>query len=92
MRFLAILAACPLVGACAFPTTVQRSGVEYNSALAEMNNEQTLLNILRAKDGMSTHFKSVSQFRGNINLTVGGRFNAQVRGAGLTNTVEVLAP
>lgn len=87
MRSLPVLGLCSILSACAFPTQVERFGVEYNSALAGMNNEQTLLNILRAKDGMPTHFTSVSQFRGNINLTGNASLNGQLRGEGLTQTV-----
>jgi hypothetical protein len=81
MRLVATVAACLALGACAYPAQVQRFGVEYNTALAEMNNEQTLLNILRAKDGMPTHFTSVSQFRGNINLTTAASLNGSLRGS-----------
>lgn len=87
MRILAVLALCVSLSACAFPTQVQRFGVEYNAALAEMNNEQTLLNVLRARDGMPTHFTSVSQFRGNINLTASASLNGQLRGSGLTEAL-----
>jgi len=87
MRVVATVAACVALSACAYPAQVQRFGVEYNTALAEMNNEQTLLNILRAKDGMPTHFTSVSQFRGNINLTTAASLNASLRGSGLTQAL-----
>jgi hypothetical protein len=87
MRALKAISLCALLGACAFSRDVQRFGVEYNAALAGMTNEQTLLNILRAKDGMPTHFTSVSAFRGNINLTAGASINGQLRGQGLTETL-----
>lgn len=88
MRLLVtVLTAAGMLGGCAFPHQVQRFGVEYNAALAEMQNEQTLLNLLRARDGMPTHFTSVSQFRGSVALTAGASLNAQLRGSGLTRTV-----
>lgn len=87
MRVLATIGLCAALGACAFPKHVERFGVEYNSALAGMSNEQTLLNILRARDGMPTHFTSVSQFRGNINLTGVASLNGQLRGEGLTQAI-----
>lgn len=87
MRVLGAIVACAMLGACAFPSHVERFGVEYNTALAGMNNEQTLLNILRARDGMPTHFTSVSQFRGNINLTAAASINSQLRGEGLTQAI-----
>lgn len=85
MRAYAIVSSSALLAGCAFPQQVNRFGVEYNSALASMNNEQTLLNILRARDGMPTHFSSVSQFRGTINLTAGAGLNAQLNGSGVTD-------
>lgn len=87
MRVLGAVSLCAMLGACAFSPQVERFGVEYNSALAGMNNEQTLLNILRARDGMPTHFTSVSQFRGNINLTATASVNGQLRGEGLTQAI-----
>lgn len=87
MRVLVTVGLCAALGACAFPKHVERFGVEYNSALAGMNNEQTLLNILRARDGMPTHFTSVSQFRGSINLTGSASLNGQFRGEGLTQAI-----
>jgi hypothetical protein len=86
MRKIVIVASLLATTACAFPQQVQRFGVEYNTALANMQNEQTLLNVLRARDGMPTHFTSVSQFRGSISLQGGGSLNAQLRGSGLTQT------
>lgn len=85
MRILAPVMLSALLGGCAFSPQVNRFGVEYNTALANMNNEQTLLNILRARDGMPTHFSSVSQFRGTINLTAGASMNAQLKGSGVTD-------
>jgi len=87
MRVLAAVSLLTLLGGCAFSRQVERFGVEYNTALAGMNNEQTLLNILRAKDGMPTHFTSVSQFRGNLSLTASASLNGQLRGDTLTNTL-----
>lgn len=85
MRTIALVGLCGLLGGCAFSGQMQRFGVEYNAALAEMSNEQTLVNILRARDGMPTHFIAVSLFRGSVNLTAGGSLNGQLRGSGLTN-------
>lgn len=85
MRIFATVMLLALLSGCAFSPQVNRFGVEYNTALANMNNEQTLLNILRAREGMPTHFSSVSQFRGTINLTAGASMNAQIKGSGLTD-------
>lgn len=75
-----------MLSACAFPTQVQRFGVEYNEALSSMSNEQTLLNVLRASKGMPTHFTSVSRFTGTLSMKASGSLNAQLRGSGVTRT------
>jgi hypothetical protein len=87
MRTLRVLGLCVLVSGCAFTKQVQQFGVEYNTALAGMNNEQALLNILRAKDGMPTHFTSVSQFRGTLNLTASANVNGQLKADSLTRAI-----
>jgi hypothetical protein len=75
-----------ILSGCAFPTHVQRFGVEYNEALASMANEQTLLNILRASKGMPTHFTSVSRFTGTLSMRASSSLNGQLRGSGVTRT------
>ncbi len=82
-----LLASCSLtISGCAFPTQVQRFGVEYNEALASMANQQTMLNILRASKGMPTHFSSTSRFTGTLAMRASGSMNAQLRGSGLTRS------
>lgn len=76
------------VGGCAFPQQVERFGVEYNTALATMSNEQTLLNILRAKEGLPAHFTSVNRFNGTLGMKAAGSLNSVLRGDGLTSTVN----
>lgn len=80
-----------LVTGCAFPQQVQRFGVEYNSALETMSNEQTLLNIVRAKNGMPAHFTSVNRFTGNMNMKAAASLNAALRGEGIVDTAQTLA-
>lgn len=82
--FLATSGALILSG-CAFPTHVQRFGVDYNEALASMANEQTLLNVLRASKGMPSHFTSVSRFTGTLAMKASASMNGQLRGTGLTS-------
>lgn len=84
---LSSLIALTLSG-CAFQGQVERFGVEYNSALATMTNEQTLLNILRAKEGLPAHFTSVNRFNGTLGMRANGSLNGVLRGDGLTSTVN----
>ncbi len=76
-----------LLNGCAFPKQIGRMGVEYNSALSHMANEQTFLNILRAKEGMPPHFTSVSRFTGNLSVTGTGSLAGQIKGAGANSTI-----
>lgn len=87
MKFRIMGLCCALLlSGCAFPTHVQRFGVEYNEALASMANEQTMLNILRASKGMPTHFTSVSRFTGTLSMKATGSMNGQLRGSGITRS------
>lgn len=80
-----VLGAALAVSGCAFPGRVQRIGVEYNTAVAGMANELTLLNILRAKEDMPLHYTSVSRLSGSMVVRGTGGLNVQARGA--TSTV-----
>ncbi len=53
---------------CAMGGTISRMSVDYNEAVARMFDEQTLLNILRAKERMPQHYTSVSALRGNVTV------------------------
>ena len=77
-----------LLGGCAFPGTIQRVGVEYNGAVANMSNELTLLNIVRAKEEMPLHYTSVSRLTGSLVVKGSGGFNAAIRGEGLTSVAS----
>lgn len=79
-----------VLGGCAFPTAVQRVGVEYNGAVAGMANELTLLNILRAQEDLPLHYTSVTTLRGNITVKSGGSLNSALRGDGTTTTGQTV--
>ena len=64
---------------CAAPGTVQRIGVEYNSAVAGMTNEVTLLNILRAKEGLPSHYTSLNRISGALTIKATGGFNVALK-------------
>lgn len=73
-----------LCSGCAAPGTVQRIGVEYNSAVAGINNEVTLLNILRAKEGLPSHYTSVNRISGALTLKATGGFNVALKNSAPT--------
>lgn len=62
-------------------------GVEYNTALSNMANEQTLLNIIRAKEGMPAHYTSVSRFTGTLSVNASSSIGGQLKGEGKSNTI-----
>jgi hypothetical protein len=84
-RTLTLLLAI-LVGGCAMQGTLQRESVEYNSALAGMANQLTLVNIIRAKEEMPIYYTTISRVTGQITVTTAGGFNATLKTASPTNT------
>jgi hypothetical protein len=68
------------------PQTVQRIGVEYNTAVAGMADELALLNVVRAKEGMPLHYTSVSRLSGSITLKATSGVNEQLKSAAPTAT------
>jgi hypothetical protein len=62
------VAAAFLLGGCAMTGTVQRMGVEYNTAIAGIANSVTLLNIVRAEHDMPLHYTSVSKMTGTVTV------------------------
>ncbi|MBC9035047.1 hypothetical protein IAG41_21880 [Sphingomonas sp. JC676] len=86
MRRFASLLVIAALGGCSFPHTIQRISVDYNSAVSGMANELTLLNIVRAKEGMPLHYTSISQLSGSLSVKASGSLNGQFRGSGVTDT------
>ena len=70
----------PLAG-CAMQGTVERQTVEYNSAAAQMANDLTLLNIMRAEEELPIYYTSISRLTGSVQVTASGGFNAQIKEA-----------
>jgi hypothetical protein len=68
-----------LLTGCAMQAAVERQTVEYNTAAAQMTNELTLLNIIRAKEELPIYYTSISRLSGSLQVTASGGFNAQVR-------------
>src|SRR4051812_36115859 len=74
-----VCASSLLFGGCAMQAAVERQTVEYNTAAAQMTNELTLLNIIRAKEDLPIYYTSISRLTGSLQVTASGGFNAQVR-------------
>lgn len=81
------LASAILLTGCVHSKKVKNFGVDYNVALESMANEQALLNILRAKEGMPAHFTSVNRFTGVLNLQANTGISGQLGGKSSTNTL-----
>jgi hypothetical protein len=72
---------------------VQRQTVEYNNAAAQMTNELTLLNIIRAKEDLPIYYTSISRLTGSVQVTASGGVNAQVRTSSVAGSGgNLLAP
>jgi hypothetical protein len=74
------------LGACAYSGVVQRESVEYNTAAADMANQLTLLNIVRAKEHMPIYYTSIARLTGSLQVTASGGFNPQFKTASPTIT------
>lgn len=94
MKAFAALGLLILLGGCALPQTVQRIGVEYNTAVAGMADELALLNIVRAKSGMPLHYTSVSRLSGSVTLKATSGLNEAIKFAAptVTNSSVSTAP
>jgi hypothetical protein len=68
-----------LLAGCAMQGTVQRESVEYNTAVAGMANQLTLLNIIRAENGVPTYYTTISRLTGTITVKATAGFNAQIK-------------
>jgi hypothetical protein len=82
------LALCLPLAGCAMQGTVERQTVEYNAAAAQMANDLTLLNIMRAEEELPIYYTSISRLTGSIQLTASGGFNAQIKQASAVNTTS----
>lgn len=101
---LLVALAVTALGGCAFPRAVQRVGADYNGAVAGMSNELTLLNIVRAKDGLPLHYTSVGRLSGSVVVkgstsfgqfkdkqrTFTGKHTDQITSAGVRTTTDEL--
>ena len=74
------------LSSCAMQNEVQRFSVDYNTAVSSMSNQLTLLNIVRAKEGLPTYYTSISRLTGSISVQAGGGFSAQLKAAAPTTT------
>lgn len=74
------------LGACAMPNGLQRIGVDHNAAAADIADELTLLNILRAREGFPLHYTQINRLTGNINVRGSIGINDAIRGPASTVT------
>ena len=88
-----------LLAGCAVPTTVQRIGVGYNTAVANLTDQLTLLNVVRAHHGYPLHYTSLTRLSGSLTFKgtagIGSQFNLKghdnttTTSTGDSNAVEI---
>lgn len=66
-----LVAACAALAACSHAGDVSRVATDFNRALADTRNEQSLLNILRASAREPLQFTAVGEVTATVNRTVG---------------------
>jgi len=94
MKRLFVVSLLIALSGCALPQTVQRIGVEYNTAVAGMADELALLNIVRAEEGMPLHYTSVSRLSGSVILKATSGLNEQIKYSAPTalNSTQTTTP
>ncbi len=76
LRFAAAIAGALLLNGCAFAPQLKRVAVDQNQMVAEIEDELTLLNIVRASHRFPLHFTAVSEVNGNATLNGGVSLDA----------------
>ncbi len=80
-----VVAAC-LVAGCAFKPQVTGMAVDYNKFVADATNQQTVINILRARDREPMHFTSFSKIAGTAIVDTKASFESSIGGKGTKET------
>ena len=73
------VAACVVAG-CAFKPQTTGMAVDYNKFVADATNQQTVINILRARDREPMHFTSFSKIAGQATINANAEFGASIGG------------
>ena len=71
VRHLLLLVLIALSG-CSFSQTIAEHAVDYNKTVAESDDAQTLLNILRARERRPLHFTAVRDIQGRLTQASSG--------------------
>ena len=75
-----------LVSSCSLSETTKQINVDYNYTIEAITNELTLLNIMRAREGLPLHYTSVARLTGSVILKGTAGFNASLKGSAPTDT------
>jgi hypothetical protein len=71
--FIIVGMSTSLIQGCAFRAASTGMALDQNQFAADATNQQTLFNILRAKDRLPTHFTSLGQISGSIEANVSAK-------------------
>ncbi|QUL36752.1 hypothetical protein [Erythrobacter sp. JK5] len=69
LRLLGLALGAGLLTGCAFAPQLQRVAIDQNQMVAEVEDELTLLNIVRASHRFPLHFTAVSEVNGNVEVS-----------------------
>lgn len=84
--YTAITLSLLALNGCASKPTVQRVGVGYNNAVANVTDQLALLNIVRAQNGYPLHFTTFSRLSSSATFKSTAGLNAQIKEAAPTDT------
>ncbi|MEM8724458.1 MAG: hypothetical protein AAGE86_02950, partial [Pseudomonadota bacterium] len=69
LRLLGLALGAGALTGCAFAPQLQRVAMDQNQMVAEVEDELTLLNIVRASHRFPLHFTAVSEVNGNVEVS-----------------------
>ncbi|MEW4448894.1 hypothetical protein [Qipengyuania sp. JC766] len=77
---IASVLATGLLGGCAFSPQLRQVAVDHNRTVAAMEDELTLLNIVRASERFPLHFTGIQTINGNVSVSATSGLEAELTG------------
>ena len=73
-KALAICASAMCLGGCSLSSYITSSAVDYNATIEDVNNQQLVINVLRARDQAPLYFTELGQIHGVMSASAGNQF------------------
>ena len=89
-NYVCIFTCVALLSACSMNPQLSRTAIDHNELVANTANSITLMNILRARDRLPTHYTGVSSLTGSASLEAAPTANITLLQGGSENSTEGL--